>query len=179
MNMQKYYKAEMDRLLTITTSIVSVILLAPAALTAFFWYKNKFGQAGVSPGRPGAELLLLAALLPATAYITRAMAPLGYVIDDINLLIDRRIKPITIPLGEIKEVRPARDGILKGSLRLMGTSGYYGYYGLFWKRGVGKYRAYATRLSELVEIKTEKTLFVLSPENPGEFISSLGALLRR
>ena len=68
--MQKYYKAEMDRLLTITTSIVSVILLAPAALTAFFWYKNKFGQAGVSPGRPGAELLLLAALLPATAYIT-------------------------------------------------------------------------------------------------------------
>lgn len=175
----------MDRLLSITTRLASFFFILPPAVLAVIWYKTKYAAPLCRPAPPfidqflGAGIVLFAVLMAITAYVTKAMAPRGYSLNDIELVIDREMKPITIPLAEILEVRPVEDGLLRGSLRLMGTSGYYGYYGLFWKKGVGRYRAYATRLKGLVYVKTEKTLFVLSPENPEDFISTLGGLLRR
>lgn len=179
--MQKYYKAEMDRLLRISTRVVFFIFLIPPVALFFAWQK-----AIQSPPLPPltAQLLywgipLLAVSIICTAYIAWAMAPKGYALSDLGLLIDRRMRPINIPLNEITEVRQLEKGRLGKSLRLMGTSGFYGHYGLFWSRELGKFRAYVTRSEDLAAVRTEKTLFVLSPENPEEFVQVLGKLLPR
>ena len=172
----------MDRLLRVTTLVVRLFfILLPAGLL-FLWYKTRY-EHSVPPPPFGDDffgfgLILVAALIALTAYITRAMAPKGYALNDVELLIDREMKPIRIPLGEITEVRALEDGVLRSSLRLMGTSGYYGYYGLFWNRKLGKFRAYTTRTKDLLAVKTEQGLFVLSPDDTKDFTASLNQLIR-
>jgi type VI protein secretion system component VasK len=184
--MQKYYKAEMDRLLRITTRMVYPLFLLPFALLVFIWYKARFLPApDYRPAPPGINkllppiILLFAALTALTAYLAKALAPKGYAINDVELVIARDRKPIKIPLRDILEVRRLEDGLLRRSLRLMGTSGFYGYYGLFWNRQLGRFRVYATRLTGLVAVKTEKTLYALSPDDPEDFVKNLCGLISR
>lgn len=183
--MKKYYKAEPDRLLRITTRVAGLLFLLPPAAVGVVWYKTLYSPPGCKQPPPffsdflAFVVLLLLAAMVVTAWLTRALAPKGYELDDIELKIDRDMRPITVPLRDITEVFKLEDGLLRRSLRLMGTSGFYGYYGLFWHRKLGKYRAYATRLDGLVGVRTEKTLYALSPGDPEEFIASLSALLPR
>lgn len=181
--MNKYYKAEMDGFLRATTRLVSVFFILFPLLLAFTWFKVTPANAACPPpfGHKvlGLGLLAVAALTALTAYVTRAMAPRGYALNDVELLIDRKMKPIRLPLSGIQGVSALEDGLLRRSLRLMGTSGFYGYYGLFWNRETGRYRAYVTRTRDLLAVRTEKGLFVLSPDDTKDFSASLNSLLRK
>lgn len=174
--MTKYYKAEMDRLLRITTRAANLLfLLPPAALLVFLYRPSKACLNLPSALGP----LLVAAVAGATAltaWLARGLAPRGYAVDDVDLLIDRKISPIRIPLREITEISRLPDGLLRGSIRLMGTSGYYGYYGFFWKYGLGRYRAYLTRTKDLVGVRSGTCLYALSPDDPADFIATLNSL---
>ena len=173
--MQKYYKAEMDRWLRISTRLVWLVFFVPPGIMVYSWYKSTNPPAVILTwGLP-----VCTALMAIAAYITKAMAPKGYAVNDMELLIDRDMRPITIPLRDIQEARLLEDGALRYSARLMGTSGFYGYYGLYWNKKLGKFRAYATRFNRLVAVKTEKKLFVISPDTPEDFVETLRGLLRR
>lgn len=181
--MNKYYKAELDKLLRVSTRVVWFFFILFPFILAFTWVRVTSAQAAC-PFPFGSAVLglglgFLTALTALTAYVARAMAPRGYALNDVELLIDRKLKPIRIPLREITEVRALEDGLFRGSLRLMGTSGFYGCYGLFWNRKLGKFRAYATRTKDLLAVKTGNGLFVLSPDDTKDFTASLNALLRK
>ena len=181
--MNKYYKAEMDKLLRLSTRVVTVIFITVQLALVFGFYKALHAPAACPPPFGNRFLVLWlvfsTALVALTAYVTRAMAPKGYALNDVELLIDRDMKPIRIPLSSILGVSAAEDGLLRRSLRLMGTSGYYGYYGLFWNRKLGKYRAYVTRTKNLLALKTEKGIYVLSPDDPEDFTASITRLIRK
>ncbi len=175
----------MDRMLRITTRVVYAAFLFPPALLFFLRYSSRYlTAAGCRPAPSGINrllppIMLVVVLLEAvTAYVARALAPRGYLLNDVELVVDRAMRPITVPLREIREFGRVEDGLLRRSLRMMGTAGYYGYYGLFWNRRLGKFRLYATRTRDLVSVRTDKTLYVLSPEDSEDFLSSLGALKR-
>lgn len=182
--MQKYYKAEMDRLLRITTRLVYLVFCLPPALLAVIYYQTRCASPH-KPMPPAVQdiFLLVSAVVvvvfAASAYFTRKLAPKGFALDDVALTIDRDLKPITIPLREILSVSRHEENLRGRALRLMGASGYYGHYGLFWAKGLGQFRLYATRLNDLVAVKTEKTLYLLSPEDPAVFTADLQSLLRR
>lgn len=174
----------MDRLLRVTTRVIWFFFIFPPGLLIFAWYRTLNPAPGSRPlpHLPGSlvawGLPAFAVLIALTACIARAMAPKGYALNDIELLIDREMRPITIPLREIEEVKLLEDGLMRRSARLMGTSGFYGHYGLFWNSKLGRFRAYATRMDRLVSVKTRKTLFVISPDAPEDFITALRGLLR-
>jgi hypothetical protein len=184
--MQKYYKAEMDKLLRIMTRVAALTFIIPLVALGVLWYKIKLAPAaGCRPVPPIVDkllpplMLLVAGLVLLTAYITKALAPKGYDLNDVELRIDRGLRPITIPVREITEVSRLEDGLLRRSLRLMGASGYYGYYGLFWNSKLGRFRAYATRFTGLVAVRTAKTLYVITPDDTEDFVATLGALIRK
>lgn len=174
--MQKYYKAEMDRALRILTRVVWLILALPPAAMAVQWYLGS-GRPGAAP--PAWVIVGVALLMAAIAYFTRAMAPRGFALNDIELLIDRDMRPVTIPLISITEVRQLEDAEVKGALRLMGASGFYGHYGWFWTRRLGRFLLYSGRLKDLVLVRAGKAVFVLGPEDPEIFVTDLRALTRR
>jgi hypothetical protein len=101
-------------------------------------------------------------------------APAGYEVDGAHLRVRRRLfgsRTFTLT-GEA--VRPSwRLGF--GGVRLLGSSGLFGWYGRFWKPGVGRYLAYVTDRSRLVACDTDAGLVVVSPSDPDALVS----LLRR
>jgi hypothetical protein len=60
-------------------------------------------------------------------------------------------------------------------MRVAGSGGLFGYYGRFWNRSLGAFRAYATRRSDLVRVDTADERFVLSPDAPDRFLDELCA----
>ena len=113
------------------------------------------------------------------AYFTRKLAPRGFAVNDMELVIDREMRPITIPLASVTELRRVDDAEMKGALRLMGASGFYAHYGWFWTKKLGKFRLYSCRFKDLVLVRSEKDVYVLGPDSPEEFLADLRPLLRR
>lgn len=182
--MQKYYKAEMDRLLRVTTRVVwALLMLPPLALAAVHWASKAYP--GGTPPPPGSDaafpwVFAGVVLVPAAiAYFTKRLAPRGFEVNDIELVVDREMNPVRIPLASITELRGLDYAETKGALRLWGASGFYAHYGLFWTRKLGKFRLYSRRFTDLVLVRMEKTLYVLGPDSPAEFLADLRPLLRR
>ncbi len=174
--MQKYYKVEMDRTLKLTTRAVWLVLALPPAAMSVHWYLSR-NRPGEAP-RPFA-IAGVALLVAAIAYFTRCLAPRGFALNDIELVVDRALRPVKIPLSPVTEVRRLEDGEIKGTLRTMGASGFYGHYGWFWNSKLGKFRLYSGRFKDLVLLRADRTVFVLGPEDPEGFIADLRALTRR
>ncbi len=62
-----------------------------------------------------------------------------------------------------------------GGIRLAGSGGAFGWYGLFWRQGTGRYRAYVTDRSRLVACDGPDGLIVVSPADPAAFLSAAPA----
>ncbi|OGS12251.1 MAG: hypothetical protein A2234_08505 [Elusimicrobia bacterium RIFOXYA2_FULL_58_8] len=179
--MQKYYPAHMDPTLKVTTRIVWFVLaLPPLGTAAAHWYLANRAAGDCSQTTPIAPAWIIAVItlfMGAVAYFTRGLAPRGFALNDIELVIDRAIRPVRIALHSITEVRRLDDAEMAGALRIIGASGFYGYYGWFWSGKLGKFRLYSGRFRDLVLLRSGKTVFVLGPEDTPEFTSDLRALL--
>ncbi len=110
-------------------------------------------------------------LVIAVSYI---LSPQGYAVADGFLVIRRLVGSIRIPLSEIREVRAVERLDLHGSIRLWGSGGLFGYYGLYRTPGLGMCKWYVTDRSRPVIVTAEK-IFVLSPIDTAAFIAALPA----
>jgi hypothetical protein len=108
-----------------------------------------------------------------------AMAPRGFAVNDIELVIDRAMRPVKIPLSSVTEVRHLADLEMAGTVRTMGASGFYAHYGWFWNKQLGKFLLYSCRFNGLVLLRAGKEVFVLGPEDPESFVTELRALTLR
>ena len=60
-----------------------------------------------------------------------AYSPRGYTITGRAILVRRLIGSARFPLEDVREARPAAPDDFLGSIRLWGSGGMFGYYGLF------------------------------------------------
>src|SRR5437763_1274408 len=81
------------------------------------------------------------AFLFALAY---AWSPAGYAVSDGALVIRRLLGNISIPLAAIRAARAATADDFRGCIRLFGSGGLFGYYGLFRSAALGKSKWYMT-----------------------------------
>jgi hypothetical protein len=112
------------------------------------------------------------ALLFLAAY---AWSPTGYEIADGNVVIRRLIGNIRIPVSGIREVRIATRDDLSGSMRLFGSGGLFGYYGLFRNSKFGNSNWYVTDRSHAVVLAGDSGTAIVSPDDQPGFIAALGA----
>jgi hypothetical protein len=119
-------------------------------------------------------LVLLAPLaLVTVVLVSWALAPRGFAIEASQLVVERPLLPVRIPLASVRAVELFPPGATRGALRIAGTSGLFGNYGRFWSRSLGFFRLYATRREGLVRVETEGAVFVLSPDPPERFVEAL------
>jgi hypothetical protein len=154
-----------DRRLRIVTAISAIVLAAVVVFVAAVLATTGLGRAAVL-----AAVLALASL---TLGLSWGLAPTAFAIEHGMLRIERPMQPIEIPLASIRAAGPLGPAGLGRSLRIAGSGGLFGYYGLFWSRRLGAYRLYATRTSDLVRVDTDRERFVLSPEPAGQFLELL------
>lgn len=104
-----------------------------------------------------------------------AWAPRGYVVGDGFLTVQRPVGSVRIPLDDIREARPAAPGDLSGCIRLMGSGGVFGYFGLFRTSKLGVSRWFVTDRSKAIVVFTSPRTLVLSPADTDGFLKAIGA----
>lgn len=164
------FPAPWDRALRVTTTILVLVLLAVLAPLTFFLVRL-----GARTGTTGATAaaVLVAAALAATFALAWGLAPRAFWIGGDRLRIERPLFAVDIPLALIRAAGSLPDGSFRGSIKVAGTAGLFGYYGRFWSRSLGAFRLYATRRTGLVVVDTADERFVISPDRPERFLEVL------
>lgn len=109
-------------------------------------------------------LVLLGAAVP---FMVR-----GYVLRDDELLIERLGWCNHVPLNSVTSLA-ADPEALRGSIRLCGSGGLFGFWGLFRSRKLGIYSAYGTDPKRCVVMKLTGKTIVVTPDDPNRFVTEV------
>lgn len=102
--------------------------------------------------------------------------PLYVTLDDENLTVHRPMRKRELPLSEIEEIRLCPPTM--GERRLMGSSGFFGYWGWFRERDLGKYFAYYGRSSDCFFVRMKDgRQYMIGCEDPGQIVGEVKANL--
>ncbi len=96
----------------------------------------------------------------------------GYALNDGELLIQRLGWCNHVPLRSVVSATPDPTAV-SGSARLWGNGGLFGFYGWFWKRQLGTYRAYVTDPKNSVVMKLTDRTIVVTPDDPQRFVMEI------
>lgn len=119
--------------------------------------------------------VLLACLTFAFLFLAYAYSPRAYLVSSRAIIVKRPIGIVEIPLADVREARSAAGEDLNGCIRLWGSGGLFGYYGLFRTSGLGKSTWYVTDRRKCVAIVTAAKTFVLSPDDVDGFLAAVRA----
>ena len=104
--------------------------------------------------------------------LTHLLHPVSYTIVPDSIKINRVILPITIQDMEIIHLEKINLSDLSINLRLFGSGGVWGYFGIYHSSAHGKLTMMASDMQNLVLITTPSKKYVISPENPRDFLET-------
>lgn len=135
----------------VTTKIISALVIAIPFVMIIAQY---------SVIKESNDILLLTSIfLFITYFVAWMLHPTSYEITNENLVIHRPISAIKISFASIKNIEHTEPGY---SMRLFGSGGLFGYYGLFSSKKHGTHHRYTGNNKNLVLICTEKKKYLLS-----------------
>ena len=102
---------------------------------------------------------IIGVLLLVLFSITWILHPTSYEITNEELLIHRPKGPIKIQLSDIQSIEKAESSV---SVRLFGSGGLFGYFGLFSSRKYGKHHRYTGNNIDLVLVTCIDKKYLLS-----------------
>ena len=110
---------------------------------------------------------------PAVIILGYAFSPQRYEVVGREIVVNRLIGDVRVPLDALREVRRAGPEDLRGAIRLWGSGGLFGYYGLFRTSKLGKCRWFVTNRRNLVVVVTDSKTTLYSPDAVDEFIAAV------
>lgn len=117
-------------------------------------------------------------LVPLIYFFIYAIRPFAYEVDNGQLIIRRMLKDIVISQRDIKTAAIVEPEKLRGSIRLFGVGGLFGYFGIFSNSQLGRMTWYATRRDKIVLLVTHNDKkIILTPDDPTAFVASLEKLI--
>lgn len=94
--------------------------------------------------------------------------PRHLLIDDKSIVITHPIGQTVILKSDITEISAVERSEIRGSLRLFGSGGFFGWFGIFRNSKFGTYRLYCGQLENLYHIKTLTKNYIISSSVPIE-----------
>jgi Bacterial PH domain len=104
-----------------------------------------------------------------------AYSPRGYELAGRSILVKRLAGTVRIPLDGLREARRATPDDFRGGIRLWGSGGLFGYYGLFSTTKLGKSTWYVTNRSNSVVVVTAAKTVLFSPDGAEVFLAAIRA----
>ncbi len=102
-----------------------------------------------------------------------AYSPRGYVLEGRSILVTRLAGTVRVPLDDVREVRRTTPDDFRGCIRLWGSGGLFGYYGLFRTAKLGKSTWYVTNRSNCIAMITGPKTVLISPDDPDAFLTTI------
>ena len=115
----------------------------------------------------------LVCLSLAVMFVAYAYSPRGYVIEGRAILVKRLAGTVRIALDNGYEARRTTTDDFRGCIRLWGSGGLFGYYGLFSTAKLGKSTWYVTNRKNGVVLITGSKTTLLSPDDPDRFLAAV------
>ena len=117
----------------------------------------------------------LAAPLVLVIVVAYAYSVRSYEITEGSIVVRRALAgSVRMPLSDVREARRGGAEDFQGCIRLWGSGGLFGYYGLFRTARLGRCTWYVTDRSRAVVIRTDAKTWVLSPGDVDGFLSATG-----
>ena len=159
-----------------TWAITIIALLISLAAIGFLLI---FGALQLNaPNNIGTIFISLAVFEIISLALVAIFAPGHYLLNSSGIKIKRVVGCIDIPVDSITSVEMMDESMSKGSIRLMASGGFFGFFGRFRSPALGAYSVYATRGENLVLIRRKDAIpIVLSPDDPEGFIEAVNSLL--
>lgn len=116
---------------------------------------------------------LVAVIVTYTIFILLAIwvlltMPRYLLLDDKSIVITHPIGQSIILKSDIIEVRAIERSDIRGSIRLFGSGGFFGWFGIFRNSKFGTYRLYCGQLENLYLVKTTTKKYIISSSKPIE-----------
>ena len=160
----------------ITWVITIIALLISLAAIGFLLI---FGALHLNaPNNIGTVFIAVAVFEIISLILVAIFAPGHYLLNSSSIKIRRIVGYIDIPIDSITSIEMLDKDTTKGSIRLMASGGFFGFFGRFRSPALGAYLVYATRSDHLVLIRRKDAIpVVLSPDDPEGFIEAVNNLL--
>ena len=125
--------------------------------------------------------LVFAALLPWGVFaVVILFAPRNYTVGSGAIVVGRLGPDAVIQFERIREIRRIDGRDIGFAWRRFGSGGFFGWFGRFYSRTLGAFRAYATNMCDLVLItEVDGTKTVLSPYPPDAFLEAVQRRIER
>ena len=158
------YKASFDKTTKVITLIISLLFLCivVAQIALYIQYHTWASLAS-------------AILLPVIYLVTYLYCPISYRVDSNDIVVHRPGSDIHFLRSDIKDIQLVQKEKLKGTVRLFGVGGLFGYYGQFSNSELGFMTWYATKHRDkmvLIELNNNKKI-VVTPDEPEQFVEQL------
>jgi Bacterial PH domain len=154
--MRMPFSASYDR----TTKIVSTLVCLGLLAVAFSVHNL--------------TVALLSLLILAISF---AYSPRGYLLEGRAVVVKRLAGSVRIDLTATRDARKATGEDLRGCIRLWGSGGLFGYYGLFSTSKLGKSTWYVTDRSNIVVLATDAKTVLLSPDDADGFLAAIRSVV--
>lgn len=159
------YTATLDKTAIIITIVVSVLFAAIIG-----------GQYVIIKDAGGSIPIYTTTACLLIYFFAFAFRPVNYVVTADELIVHRPLFDVHIRRIEIKSVESIDREKIRGSFRIAGVGGLFGYFGRFASFSLGFMTWYMTRRDRPVLIKTaDNKKIMVSPDDPAKFVSGLTA----
>ena len=163
--MTRRFDTQMDNVVKIITTIIHFSILP----IPFFLYANS----GLY------DTIVLVLLLGTTFLLAYLLRPFEYVVDEHKIVIRKNIFAKKIPFENIASITTVNYKELKIRLRLWGSGGLWGWFGIFLSAEYGKINLQITKKNNLLLITTKDDKhIVLSPIEQIEFAETVKKQIR-
>lgn len=152
----KKHTSSLDTLAKLIPALIAIL-----GLILVIRLKDVAGSLGIILGAGFATLIVA----------TYIFHPKAILITDKDLTIDRMVKPVHIPLADIKLIRPVNDDEMKWAIRTFGNGGMFGYTGKYYNRILGSMTWYVTQRKNYILIeKLDGKKVIITPDHPQNFL---------
>jgi hypothetical protein len=159
----KTYKAPWSKLLIVMSVLATVLCVGIAFAVCFL-------PGPIRGGWLGAALRWLPLVLVPGAAL---FAVRGYTITPDAIRVRRLFWDTRLPREGLQSAT-FEPGAMCKSIRTCGNGGLFSFTGWYWSKRLKSYRAFVTDLSRTVVLRYERRTFVVSPDDPGDFVRTLG-----
>src|ERR1700722_16919920 len=119
--------------------------------------------------------LMVACLSLLVLLVGSAYSPRGYLLQGRSILVKRLAGGARVALDDVREARRATPEDFRACVRLWGSGGMFGYYGLFSTSKLGKSTWYVTNRSNGVVVITASKTVLFSPDAAEVFLAAIRA----
>jgi hypothetical protein len=117
--------------------------------------------------------IALACLSLLVMFLGYAYSPRAYGFEGRAISVKRLAGSVRIPLDEVRAARKATPDDFRACIRLWGSGGLFGYYGLFSTSKLGRSTWYVTNRNNAVVLITAGKTVLLSPDDPDGFLATI------